>query len=343
LLRDPVDRFLSQYWFYRALGKQHALDSNNQPHHDPQVRAAADHDLEGYLALDATVVKLSYTNVQASHFARRLVAYPDALSEDALFQAATMALEDYDLIGIFDDTQGLVDAIAEDMGLEKVRLPRLNITFDRKKVDETPRHLLEKLRASSAVDIRLYEWARERFARQRAGGARSRTMEDPLAQSAPVTETETDPSLDFGTREAEIRNVRCVGERSGSAAIVSGEMLHMTVECGALAALDDVTLGIAVRDRHGQLIYGTNSRLLGMDIRARQGPFVQRFSLQGYLAPGRYTVTAALHRGESHVEGCYHWKEHAGTFTVTSHGKHRFEGVVDLRLCPEAETHAVAR
>src|SRR5258706_9461535 len=40
ILRDPVDRFLSQYWFYRNVGGQHLLENPGQPHTDAQVQAA---------------------------------------------------------------------------------------------------------------------------------------------------------------------------------------------------------------------------------------------------------------------------------------------------------------
>jgi hypothetical protein len=167
LLRDPVDRFLSQFWFYKAQGLQHARDNDNQPHPDPQVQAAAELDLEQYLAVKDSRIRIAFCNVQAVHYARRLSAAPHALSPESLFQAAVASLEEYDLIGIFDDTQGFVDAIADDMGLERVQLPRLNVTKERRAERETPEHLIIRLREENAVDLRLYEWACARFAERK--------------------------------------------------------------------------------------------------------------------------------------------------------------------------------
>ena len=343
LLRDPIDRFLSNYWFYRALGKQHALDTNLAAHPDPQVQAAANLDLEQYLSHEDTLIQRSYTNVQAAHFSRRLVAYPNALSEDHLFESATMSLEDFDMVGVFEDTQGFVDAIADDLGFEKVKVPRLNVTFGGKKAADTPAHLLERLREANRVDVRLCEWARERFATLKGAASAHQAERVARGEAVPAT-TRTletsglDPLLSFGTHEAMIQVVRCEGERSGTAEIVSGELLRMTIACNSVTALDNVTLGISIRDNHGVLIYGTNSRLMGLEIPVNgPGAFTQRFVLQANLAPGTYFVTVALHKGNRHHEGCYHWWDDASTFTVVPHETRRFEGMVDLGLRPTAE------
>ena len=57
LLRDPLDRFLSQYWFGKSVANQLVPAS---PNHvllrDPQVVAAHHRSLEQYVALKATRV-----------------------------------------------------------------------------------------------------------------------------------------------------------------------------------------------------------------------------------------------------------------------------------------------
>jgi hypothetical protein len=43
-------------------------------------------------------------------------------------------------------------------------------------------------------------------------------------------------------------------------------------------------------------------------------------------------VTLALHKGRSHEDGCYHWRDGAATFTVVAFGDNEFQGIVDLGL-----------
>ena len=341
LIRDPIDRFLSQYWFYRQLGRQHALDSNNAPHADVQVQAATECDIEQYIALDNPAIKLSYTNVQASHFARRLCAYPDVLSRKALTTAAITALEDYDLVGVFENVQGFIDAIAHETGFDPVKIPRLNITFDRMARDEVPANVLEKLQEANQVDLDLHAWAQKRFAEklrflQSPEGARARAeakaARQELYTGVPQLGAATAPAmLEFGTREVEIRGVRCVGKESGTATVKSGESVEVVVECYAGAPIGDVTMGIAVRDKRGELVYGTNSRLLGLEMPIeRAGSFRKSLVLQANLGSGGYYVTVALHKGASHLEGCYHWIENASMFTVVGQPTNQFSGLVDL-------------
>ena len=40
--------------------------------------------------------------------------------------------------------------------------------------------------------------------------------------------------------------------------------------------------------------------------------------------------TVALHKGSSHMEGCYHWIENAAVFSVVATPGRRFAGLVDL-------------
>jgi len=76
LLRDPVERFISQYWFNRNAAMQSGADAQNQHlQKDPQVLAAHHCNLEEYLRLQATAIVRSYTNVQSAHFAQRFARF----------------------------------------------------------------------------------------------------------------------------------------------------------------------------------------------------------------------------------------------------------------------------
>lgn len=335
LLRDPIDRFLSQYWFYRAFARQLPRDPDGgilSP--DLQVRAAGTLELEEFLEQDDPRIKRSFTNVQAVHFAQRVCNDPQILAGKAMLDAAIEALEEYDLVGAFEDLQGFVDAACRDLGLESVELPRLNVTPERRRPVDTPKHLLRQLRLANEVDLDLYDWARKRFFEKKYAPAMARERTASSTHRVPHASRVVAPqTLEFGTRELEILSVRCAGEQSGTSAILSGELLHVALECEAKIPIDDYTIGIAVRDGRGQLIYGVNSRLLGLRLSiAHREVFRKDLVLQVRLFVGEYWVSVALHKGETHVDGCYHWVENAASFAVVGQGGTWFEGLVDLGL-----------
>ena len=334
LLRDPVDRFLSQYWFYRELGRQHAAHADSRPHSDLQVQAASEHDLEHFLSLEDPAIRRAFTNFQAARYARRVNAHPETLSEESLLEAAIASLEDYDLVGVFEETQGFVDVIAQEFGFEPVVLPKLNVTRGRVQAHDMPARAIEMLADANKVDLRLHAWSRQRFADKKAshqgaqGPSRARA---PKSAPGDVADAASTAMITFGTHEVEILSVRCVGEESGGSSIQSGESLRIVLDCQAKAILENVTLGLAVRDKTGTLVYGTNSRLLGCDLAVdRIGAFRKSLVLDARLGAGDYFVTVALHKGSSHMEGCYHWIENAAAFSVAATSGSRFAGLVDL-------------
>lgn len=322
LLRDPLDRFISQYWFNRSMAAVAAPNAEAIARiADPQVRAAAVCGLEEYLDLDDPRIQRSYTNVQAAHFAQRACANPYVLADDELLAAAIASLEDYDFVGVFEDLQGFVDGICSDLGLTRVELPRLNVTSDRKRVGDTDPKLVDRLKKANRVDDALHAWALQRF---RGGNAQPR--EKSIRESAPPA------GLEFGTRELEFESVRCEGKDNGSSAVLSGESLRVVMMLRANSPIDEFTIGLAVRDKLGRLIYGSNTRLLGLDLALPvAGLFERCLVVQANLGIGEYFLTVALHKGASHLDGCYHWQENAAHFDVTGFGSVPFEGLVDLR------------
>jgi hypothetical protein len=123
--------------------------------------------------------------------------------------------------------------------------------------------------------------------------------------------------VEFGSRHVEIMATRCEGVASGSAAVRPGEAVVVRLSARATIAANDLTLGIAVRDRESRLVYATNSSQGGRGVRVVPGQFLQwSFLIDSALDPGEYHVTLAIHRGLSHLDGCFHWLENAASFCV---------------------------
>lgn len=138
-------------------------------------------------------------------------------------------------------------------------------------------------------------------------------------------------SNDYGTMEARIEEVRVTGENSRSAVVSSGEDVLIEVVLRAAADIANVTIGILIRDKFGQDIFGTNSYLLGQSLALRKGHrYIGGFKLPMDLGAGKYTITAALHTEEDHVERCFHWHDRAASLEVAGHHGARFTGICAL-------------
>ncbi|MES2103211.1 MAG: Wzt carbohydrate-binding domain-containing protein [Pseudomonadota bacterium] len=318
LLRDPVDRFLSQYYFHRAM-RSEVLEGSMI---DPVVIAAVRHKLEDYLADDSGDVRRSYVNMQATHFARRFCDAPETLDEAKLLDAAISSLEEYDLVGVFSDSQGFVDAYCRDLALPRQTLPVLNVTRDRKQSGDIPASLIQHVRASNKVDLALYDWAERRFLRQRDDIARSvhgsERRNRIAGNRAQHCDSEKDSAVNFGSRQIELMAAHCLGRQSGSATIRAGETVTVQLSCHAFAAEDDLTIGIGVRDSNGTTVCSGNTKILGIAMAVQANKSLQlAISFDAWLPAGEYRVTLALHKGITHLDGCYHWVENATRFTVT--------------------------
>lgn len=335
LLRDPVDRFLSQYWFNRAVARGIAAEAQVGPGHtNPQVLAAS-LDLADYVGGAAPGLEAAYANVQAIHYAQRIVDEPARLDEESLFAAAVASLEGYDLVGVYTDLQGLVDVACRDLGVPRVQIPMLNATAFRTAAKELPADVGRRLAEANRVDSRLLDWARQRFERARHPATGVPVDSPPPAGGAreAAAKPSGEPAVEFGTREVEVVALRVEGESGAGRTVRSGERVDIEIECDAKRAVGPLTVGLAVRDANGHLVYGTNSRLLGRPVEcARAGRFRLRLRLQARLGIGEYGVTVALHRGDSHLEGCYHWIEREAALKVAGFVHERFEGVADLGL-----------
>lgn len=138
----------------------------------------------------------------------------------------------------------------------------------------------------------------------------------------------------YGTYEAKITGIEITGEKSRSNMITSGEKATISIEIEAFKDLKNITVGIAIRDKFGQDIFGTNTsfhdRLLDI---VKGKKYLCNFTADMNIAPGKYSITAALHVGKSHTEHCVFWKDKFIDFEISGIRGGQFVGV--CRLVPE--------
>lgn len=140
------------------------------------------------------------------------------------------------------------------------------------------------------------------------------------------------PEGAYGTFDARISKVSIRGIDSGADLLSSGEECCIDVELDANISLEDLTIGIMIRDRFGQDIYGTNTHYLNIPLSVVAGEKRRvSFHFPLLLQQGKYTLTVALHAGRDHQDACYHWLDNAASFQVAGLKGALFAGITDLQ------------
>ena len=136
---------------------------------------------------------------------------------------------------------------------------------------------------------------------------------------------------DYGTKEVEITDVEISGLYSKGKVLSSGEPAEIKVRIRSKVNVEDVTVGILIRDRFGQDIFGTNTELLKVKVPLKEEEEKEViFKLPMNIGPGKYTLTVAAHEGIIHSEKCYHWIDNCISFEVAGFFREQFTGIAYL-------------
>jgi lipopolysaccharide transport system ATP-binding protein len=131
----------------------------------------------------------------------------------------------------------------------------------------------------------------------------------------------------YGALRTRVRNVVLANRFGPAMRFASGEYITIELECESNETTE-LSVGILIRDRFGQDMFGTNTALLRKEARFSAGNRVCcRFSLPLNFAPGKYTVTVALHSEDTHVHDCQHWWDAASTFEIAGFSDVPFSGL----------------
>jgi lipopolysaccharide transport system ATP-binding protein len=107
-----------------------------------------------------------------------------------------------------------------------------------------------------------------------------------------------------------------------------GQPVRLRVEVRANAPVDRLVLGYGIKDRLGQVIYGTNTDLKEQPLLnvAAGDRYIFEIAFDANLGPGSYSIQVALHRSDTHLGGNYEWRDLALLFNVVNSSKTRFVG-----------------
>ena len=328
ILRNPADRFISQYFFNRSIGSELLLSVNIEDIRltDSQVPSSMLMSIDEYI----NKTQVDPFNIQAHHFAARMTDSHRTLSDHDLADAAIASLERYDLVGSFDEVQLFVDAVARDFCIESTKVNKRNVTPP----EETNRNQVTRatLEKANSVDFVIINWARQRFGwgtgapPKLRGNLRERVIASPETPNIEVKE------VVFDERLIRVTSVQSRDSQSITKIITPGDDIYVDIDIEATITEPDLTIGIAINDKEGRVIYDSSSLLLGHKICIdKPGSYKATIKLKNPLAQGSYSITIALHKGRAHTEGLYHWLDKAAAFIVFDpNDQQTFEGIVNF-------------
>jgi lipopolysaccharide transport system ATP-binding protein len=122
-----------------------------------------------------------------------------------------------------------------------------------------------------------------------------------------------------GSAEASIETVALQVNGQPAQALCSGDAASIRVDIAVREALPELTAGILIRDRLGNDVFGTNTYHLGVAAAgiAAGHRMALEFEFPAMnLGVGSYSVSTALHTGDSHIAMNFDWWDHALVFQV---------------------------
>ncbi|MCF8055251.1 MAG: ABC transporter ATP-binding protein [Desulfocapsa sp.] len=139
----------------------------------------------------------------------------------------------------------------------------------------------------------------------------------------------------YGNEKITINGVQLLDEQGNSVAVAqSGGPVQVKINLTAHETIAEITVGIAIRDKFGQDIFGTNSFYLNCPIsveEAKSYSVLYRFD-EFNIGAGKYSITVAAHSEHEHTNECYNWIDKSLAFEVVQSGDYSFIGL--SRLTP---------
>jgi lipopolysaccharide transport system ATP-binding protein len=149
-------------------------------------------------------------------------------------------------------------------------------------------------------------------------------------------------------------DARALGRRSGSGQVVfdsvelcqggqpcmvlvSDEPAQVALSYRVLHPVRDLTLGLAIRDRLGNDVFGTNTHYHSQALPTDPGVYRMVWDVAGFhLGAGNFSLTVAAHAGASHQSGSYDWWDRCVSFQVIPGTRPFSVGPTVLHLQPQS-------
>jgi lipopolysaccharide transport system ATP-binding protein len=144
----------------------------------------------------------------------------------------------------------------------------------------------------------------------------------------------SDKGMDYGNLKVTIPYIKLINSQGEEAKVlISGEQVTIELGLQAHESTDRITVGILIRDKFGQDIFGTNTYYMDIPLSLGSGEScLLRYILDELnIGPGKYTLTVAAHEYATHTRGCYQWKDLVLSFDVVDNNEFQFIGLSRIK------------
>jgi lipopolysaccharide transport system ATP-binding protein len=160
---------------------------------------------------------------------------------------------------------------------------------------------------------------------------------------------------DSGSGEARMESIGLFDTRGRPLKVVAvGQPVEVRIPVNVHADLDGLVMGCGIKDRFGQMMFGTNTFFTGQAISAVKAgtKLMFRIRFDANLGEGTYSIHASLVRERSHLDKNYHWIDRGYVFEVVNMDRTIFVGASwnamrflidapDASFCPDPEQSLV--
>jgi lipopolysaccharide transport system ATP-binding protein len=136
-----------------------------------------------------------------------------------------------------------------------------------------------------------------------------------------------------GTGEATVADIALIDAHGERCEVLDvGSPITLQVKVMVNAPIPRLVLGYMIKDRLGQVMYGTNTHIKSLpleDVKSGES-ITYNFAFPLNLGPGSYSVATALVSSDTHLTNNYEWRDLALLFTVANVTREHFAGCVWL-------------
>jgi lipopolysaccharide transport system ATP-binding protein len=136
-----------------------------------------------------------------------------------------------------------------------------------------------------------------------------------------------------GSGKARIKKVEMLDESGLAArAFRVGGIARVRCRCDFLTDVEAATIGVLIRDRLGNDVFGTNTHHLNFeksDYRIGE-QITATFTIQLNLGYGSYAISVAVHSGSDHLAGNWDWWDNCVVFQIIPDNSFPFIGLAAL-------------
>ena len=122
------------------------------------------------------------------------------------------------------------------------------------------------------------------------------------------------------------------GKEQQARAFRVGEVTRIHCHIAFNASIDNPTVGIAIRDRLGNEVFGTNTHHMKIKRQSYEAgeKVTAIFTLPLNLGYGNYSLSVAVHSRDTHLENNYDWWDQCLVFQVIPDNSFVFIGLAAL-------------